>query len=132
MKSTNFLMTALFLLMIAGQAKTAYSQPLSADTVCLSNTDYTFLINGLVKGAQCDSLYAIEQAKVELFKEANKELKTALLDLQQVNELYESEKQTFTGRLEEKDKEIKSEKVSRIASIITTVIVSWSIARAIK
>lgn len=132
MKSTNFLMTALFLLMIAGQAKTAYSQPLSADTVCLSNTDYTFLINGLVKGAQCDSLYAIEQAKVELFKEANKELKTALLDLQQVNELYESEKQTFTGRLEEKDKEIKSQKVRRIASIITTVIVSWSIARAIK
>ena len=117
--------------MIAGQAKTAYSQLSSADTVCLNNKDYTFLINGLVKGAQCDSLYAIEQAKVELFKEANKELKTALLDLQQVNELYESEKQTFTGRLEEKDKEIKTQKIRRISGIITASFVSFVVGRAI-
>ena len=131
MKLTNFSTIALFLLMIAGQAKIAYSQPSSADTVCLNNKDYTFLINGLVKGAQCDSLYTIEQAKVELFKEANKELKTALLDLQQVNELYESEKQTFTGRLEEKDKEIKTQKIRRISGIITASFVSFVVGRAI-
>lgn len=125
-------MIALSLLMIAGQAKTAYSQPLSADTVCLSNTDYTFLVNGLVNGAKCDSLYNREQAKTDLLKEANDELKAALLSMQDAADLYEVEKQTFTGRLEEKDKEIKSQKVRRIASIITTVIVSWSIARAIK
>jgi len=122
MKLTNFSTIALFLLMIAGQARTAYSQ---------LSRDYTFLINGLVKGAQCDSLYAIEQAKVELFKEANKELKTALLDLQQVNELYESEKQTFTGRLEEKDKEIKTQKIRRISGIITASFVSFVVGRAI-
>ena len=77
-------------------------------------------------------MYNREQAKTDLLKEANDELKAALLSMQDAAELYEVEKQTFTGRLEEKDKEIKSQKVRRIASIITTVIVSWSIARAIK
>ena len=52
--------------------------------------------------------------------------------MQDVADLYEVEKQTFAGRLKEKDQEIKNQKVRRIASIITTAIVSWSIARAIK
>ena len=84
----------------------------------------------------CEIVYLSEKGKIksnalELFKEANKELKTALLDLRQVNELYESEKQTFTGRLEEKDKEIKAQKIRRISGIITASFVSFVVGRAI-
>lgn len=45
-------------------SKTALSQPSSRDTICLSDSDYTKIVNGLIRLQELDTLYKLCQLKV--------------------------------------------------------------------
>ena len=128
----NFFPIALFCIPILGNTKTAFSQDLNVDTVCVSASDYTILINTLVDFGRCDTLYKLEQRKTEEMRQQIEALEAAAEGQGTALELCQEQQSQFDEQLKAKNREIKMQKARRIAGIITSGIVFFVAGRASK
>lgn len=106
MKS-RFFTTALTLLMtLLPMSKTAYSQTSSDSTIVLSVTDYTKIVNGLVRLQELDTLYNLCKEDVALADSQIVKLDSALSLSDQKILLYKDDLESLKTQLNTSGKKI--------------------------